>query len=834
MDGTLDTNGTVSAGTFSQYQQNIDAFIDSALAPNIKQSGEIVRTPQQAKAESRTVLASLDAAYEDILSKVTVVSGILTAFNALDLAAEAMAESIKDVRADVEALSSYFSGSASESDKIKKSRDAYLRLAAGKVALNNLSGFIDPTEARLSSTSTRLIDAADTVAGSEEGETTAASTTCVLSAPWDMTTGVNDQLSLAVDGGGATLYTFDVTPQPFLTSGYPETWDITAQTTAIVTGGAPNFTVNAYLSVIVDGERFTGLLNGTFDATTIITAINTNVISVDTGFSISTVLTVTCPANLTLTHLQAGSSHSIIVTEPPNFLLTSAHTALGLSVLAGVSGTDANNKLQLDGLSPEITLAFGTGVAASAIAFDINTWVTANYPGAYLAADVTYGSATFLQITKTVAGAQQLTVTNTGSTPAVAQALVTFGFLEGQLDTSTGVSASEVASAINKVGEVTASTNSTTFDFGTGGSVTSATAIELPLNSVSDLNHTGDHLLISRGENAGYHRIVNITRAAVDTVVVEAVTPFLVYVGADALNQHWSIVRHALTLSSPTESMNSRLVIGAASANTLMGFGAGTYKGTTTGLRVTDGTKDVSLSQYFVDVGDVIIIDGATFTILELTDSNKQVEVDLVVNDAFVNKDFTILSAAANAYSVFDDALDTWETALAASEFDEDIVPLDQSMIPLLENDVATGVAVADAASKAAALGVLLESLSVVLEGFSVSPAGRMDAALRMLEERGLYRLRDLLLDGDIAEVFGSDKDEATYAGFMMKQMREVAREDMNAGTDNEDAADTQLTSTSEDTDADYDFSDNDDDEDFDPLGEVPELDDEELTGTSY
>jgi hypothetical protein len=109
-----------------------------------------------------------------------------------------------------------------------------------------------------------------------------------------------------------------------------------------------------------------------------------------------------------------------------------------------------------------------------------------------------------------------------------------------------------------------------------------------------------------------------------------------------------------------------------------------------------------------------------------------------------------------------------------------------------------------------------------------------MDAALRMLEERGLYRLRDLLLDGDIAEVFGSDKDEATYAGFMMKQMREVAREDMNAGTDNEDAADTQLTSTSEDTDADYDFSDNDDDEDFDPLGEVPELDDEELTGTSY
>jgi hypothetical protein len=497
--------------------------------------------------------------------------------------------------------------------------------------------------------------------------------------------------------------------------------------------------------------------------------------------------------------------------------------------------TTSNNKLEIDGL-PVITLTTGANRTAANIVSDITSWITAgSYP--YTASVEVSGSANYVKITKTTAGATSLRMTAEDVTDQakILAAYDEIGFYEGQEDSSSGISAAEFAALINEDGYLEAEVERTLFEEDDDGDVTSTTVMELPLNTLSSLSHADDMLLIKSGTNAGYHRIVSTTRTATeDVVTVASATPFK----AVASSQEYLIVRELVTLRSISTTTTSHLLIGTGIANTALGFiDSDEDVGQTTGFRATKSGTDIDFSRYDVVEDDVVKITDAgttetTHTVLEVADSNKQLELDPPLDTDLTIASFTIYSAAAIAYEDFLTELELWETELSDSDYSDGIAELERAMNPLIANKNPSLAQINDAAAAASNMMVLLtntspQGLSEVLVAFQVAFVGRIDAALKMLKDRGMDRAYDQLLEGEVADFFGMDKDDASSSSFMLKSMRTVVQEDLPVSKLEEDADEVSHEDLVEDTDSDYDYSDADEDENLDVLGDVPDFDNE-------
>lgn len=496
-----------------------------------------------------------------------------------------------------------------------------------------------------------------------------------------------------------------------------------------------------------------------------------------------------------------------------------------------------NDRLEIDGLSPVISLTTGVGRTAAQIVSDINTWITANYAGLYSASVLTEGGKTYVKITKTQTGIQRLRLTADDATDAarIKRGWATLGMYVGQADSNIGVSAAEVAEQLNAAGNVLAEVVATLFESGETGEVINSTQFEVPINSIASLLHQDDMLVINSAENAGEHRIVSIVRnVTTDLVTVAASTPFdQAYPG-----QSWRIVREVLRISSLAGDLTSKLVVGAGNANTTMGFTAGTTKGTTTGFRVAVSGSDEDFTRQDVVVGDVVRISTspgveADHVILELSDSNRQLElsppvaVDLNAT-VYPSLWFKIFSAAAIAYEEFSIELAAWKVLLEMSKFSQNILELERVMNPLLANKQPSASQIGDAKAAAQDLRDLLTSssplgLTEILMGFVVRAVPRMDAALKMLKERSLDRAYDLLMDGQIADFFSMDKDDASSSAYMLKSMRSIVQSDLRISKLEDDVDEVAHADSVEGTDSDFDFSDADDDANLQILGEVPD-----------
>jgi len=500
-----------------------------------------------------------------------------------------------------------------------------------------------------------------------------------------------------------------------------------------------------------------------------------------------------------------------------------------------------NDLLEFDELGA-IPLTAGVGRTATQIVADINTWITTNYPGDYLASVVTSGGRSFVKVTCLKTGIQRLRITATdpGNEKIIERGWATLGFYVGQEDSNEGVSAAELAELLNASGDLQADVEQALFEEGDNGSVMSGTVFEVPINTIASLDHQEDMLLIRNLENVGYHRIQSIVRiAGVDRVTVYSSTPFL----SVATDQEWQIIREVATLSSLNQTLAAKIVVGSGNANALLGFSPGTTKATTTGFRVAVSGVDEDFTRRDVVVRDVVRVSTspgveADHIVLELADSNRQLELEPPL-ETDVNTTtypalwFKIFSAAAIAYEGLVAKLVAWRQLLDASKFTEDILELERVMNPLLANKQPSAAQVGDARGVAEDLRELLTNpsplgLTEVLVSYVVSAVPRMDASLKMLKERGLDRAYDLLMDGDITTFFGLDKDDASSSAYMLKAMRGVVQSDLRISKLEDDQDEIAHGDQVEDTDADLDFSDQDDDENIDILGEVPDYSDQD------
>lgn len=492
----------------------------------------------------------------------------------------------------------------------------------------------------------------------------------------------------------------------------------------------------------------------------------------------------------------------------------------GFNIQASVS-----DRLEIDGL-PVISLSTGTNQTAQDIVDDINTWAGAgSYP--YSAAVYDPDTINFVKITKSAGTPRiEMTAINSGTRARVLGAYTELLFYEGQNDSQAAVTAFEAAKSINDAGYITATVARTVYADGETGESTSDTEFIVPEGSIPDGPGAGDMLLITEGENRGYHRIASITKVATfpDEIEVIATEPF-----ADpaASNLGWVVISEKLVLTSKLKGssiLDSSLVVGSGNANSTLGFSGSSY-GETPSFKARESGLDKDFVRADVVVGDLVYISAAEYAVLEVTDDGRQLELSPRISVDEVDIEFTILSAASVAYAQFLQSLSTWRDVLEQSDFSENLLELERVMNPLFVNKNPSIALLNQAKSTVESFGLLVAGLVVVLRGFVVRSVPRVDAGLKMLLERGLGRAYDTLLDADIAAFFGMDKDDAGNSSYLLKNMRIVVNNDLPLSKVEDDMGDIVHDSDVEivDTDADYDYSDVDVDDSYIELGELPD-----------
>jgi hypothetical protein len=114
----------------------------------------------------------------------------------------------------------------------------------------------------------------------------------------------------------------------------------------------------------------------------------------------------------------------------------------------------------------------------------------------------------------------------------------------------------------------------------------------------------------------------------------------------------------------------------------------------------------------------------------------------------------------------------------------------------------------------------IIDDLDIAQTDLSVlaaSPVPEVDALLRTYEEKGSTRGTDILLEGRFSDFFGLDQDEFSYAGVVLKGIKDVSREDLPIRkVRRNELADREVT-MAEFEEPDFEF----DQSDLDPFGEV-------------
>jgi hypothetical protein len=501
MDTILSQTGSVTQKTqnnvptpsvvttpYDQYATAVDAFRDIALKPNIKKGTQIVRSAQEARNSATTSLATLKDLYPDILSRVAPaadnsasLTNVVAVYHSLQLQSFALQRSLRQARGDLLSLQKELEDpTTTDVQKTALTRDAYLRITAGKSVITGLKDASNPTEARMQSgpsiTGNVSINPASTF--------TVASVT-TSPGPWSLQTGVTDTLIIAEDSNTPTTYTIPVPVNPSVVSSVSaSTFDIIDITTAILTSAVEPFTIptitNSTFYVTVDGILFSGpLTTGVDSADQIVSDLS---LLVDANANLlTTKLNISNIGNAVVLECLEAGQHNIHISDSDQV----SHAwlaALGFSITS-VTGRAANNLLYIDGN----LLTLPTGIyTPTDMVNEINSLAT-TYSLPYHASL----SGTFIEITKTGVGALTITMQLPAPVPSptdltrytVAATYDTLGFYVGQTDSSNEVTATDLAIVINTVGKVLATVVRTHV----GGATVEQVRIDSKLQSLGTL-----------------------------------------------------------------------------------------------------------------------------------------------------------------------------------------------------------------------------------------------------------------------------------------------------------------------------------------------------------
>jgi hypothetical protein len=137
--------GKVSnAPAYQQFAANVSSFL-SGPGQNVKSNGQIVQTPQQAKAAIPGLMKQLQAAHTALVASITLIVNGVTNYNSISLPA-IVSESVLSSAASLIGSSATLLNSLSPTDRLTEVRQVVLNLIASKTAVDTFGTLNQPSD----------------------------------------------------------------------------------------------------------------------------------------------------------------------------------------------------------------------------------------------------------------------------------------------------------------------------------------------------------------------------------------------------------------------------------------------------------------------------------------------------------------------------------------------------------------------------------------------------------------------------------------------------------------------------------------------------------------
>ena len=827
MSSALSRNGVVSSQAYSRYKSAISRSKEALGRPvklsRVPRGGstmvtDVVMPRRQAKGVIETNLSTLKSIHAEILEAVTLLLEGVSSYRSAGIAKSVASRQIDRAAADLSDLFATLDAQT-PTQRTSAARDALLRVLSNSASVRALAEASTPGSSKLVA---EVVSPEYRV--SAYGEGAAPTITGTAPATWPIRDGVADRLH--IDFGVAPPVDVDLIPgagydpgieRAEVVGGFPGDFRIAQDlatpypllTRSIPTGN--NFAVNGKtLYLIVDGTRyevnFASDRNATQVASDISTAVGVVTTSVVSAGGFDYVLITynnSSPPTLNSDHfMQIGTG----VDNADD--LGSGGTPWRILGPSGIvtgtltEGWDGNDELQVQA---------NDATAPTTVNLTNGAWPAYTRTAAQVAADITtVGGSDFegdvdpedkIIIRSELYGEGSAVIVRSGVASSVSnRTLATLGLVKDASDIKADVSAGVVTNRLNQ-------------DAGFNALAQADTVREVPFQAVSAvvsglqqlkvtlLDQTDDptdgwvlselKVVVTAGDNAGVYGLTGATWVSPDlTLDLDRQLRNQV-----ATNRHIiEVVSEKLRITARDSSTSSYIDVdelGSNSADTVLGLPTALTRGTVSKVLVERndpvlGWVPADISRVGIRVGDVIVdssgVEQATISGLSSVSSGV-LDVEPVDPTMSLTTGFTVESAARQAYDVFETALQSWQSSMESSVYDEELKRIDRVIAPLLVLNEPSRGQVNTAYTLVNNYKALLDSLNVVLRSYSIPEVGSVSAAMRTMTEHGHDRARELLLQARFEDYFGVTARTASFSRVLMDAGSRVAVEDLNEPT---------------------------------------------------
>lgn len=141
-DRSTSLTGLTDVPAYRRFEQSTSRFVRE-YGENIRSNGSVVQTPQEARARLASLVSDMQSAYEEVLSRLRVLSSALEDFDSLNLPAALSSSIIANSR---EVLSRHFDDldALSETERLGKLREVILDVLTSRAVLKGF-GALNPT-----------------------------------------------------------------------------------------------------------------------------------------------------------------------------------------------------------------------------------------------------------------------------------------------------------------------------------------------------------------------------------------------------------------------------------------------------------------------------------------------------------------------------------------------------------------------------------------------------------------------------------------------------------------------------------------------------------------
>ncbi|MHA2334292.1 MAG: hypothetical protein ACXAEU_19850 [Candidatus Hodarchaeales archaeon] len=839
IDGALQRNGVIGVGESAKYNAFMDTikndlgrttkmtYIPRGSSQAIK---DIVRAASEAIVESRTNFTSLLEEHSSTIARVEQLLVSFDEFMAENIAGMVGSRQVARASSELQTLHTELDSMEPE-ERTSIARQSLLRVLANQAVIKGLVNRLLPGESKIAQLSYGTV----TYRVSAYGEGTAPYIEGTECAPWKIRNSNNDVFGATING---TSITVDLLSEGAAQAELTGTNDGDFAIASSLSVPYPFQSTIGPFDIVAPANLFHIWVNGTHYEKRTITGVGITAASLAADLSSAADWV---PSKPSLVFSDVSSCLKIVYGTGPGspVLYSNRSMRIGqgvddlgvlrswyvatptLELSDSSSGWDGNDelKVQANDATTSTTVSLPTGswpdysVTAASVASAIS--------GSGFIGDVS-GDKVVVRSTEYGEGSI-VTIRSSGTGTDSHRGAITLGFTQDQEVRESDITGQTVVDALNNDAtfraEATASlvkrfllTNS--YATGSGSDIVisadedptaqwpSAASIKVSVSyGVGDV--VGIYQLTGYSHSAG-----NLT-LALDRNMRAAGTNMIVSVYSDVLK-----VKSTDTTTSGTVSITDP----ANSARTILGLASGSLESTVGKLLfefndLVLGWKALDLQPFRLKVGDKLINSAGTeltelAALGEIADGIVSIAPEVDASFALSSAGFFVESAAKMAYETFILDVQSW---LSNAVFKDGLDRIDTMLAPLFLKQP-TKNSVDRVYIEVSSLKTEIENLEQVCSDFLVNKLAGVDRALKLMNERGHNRARDLLLEGKISEFFSLTPQNSSYSGDFLTKAAEVVVEDLNESKTAKAKYDADIIryagSSLDDVDPNYNFLD--------------------------